>query len=314
MLHNLDRLKTFYHIYSGKSIVAAAERLHVSQSAVSQSLQKLEEEIKTPLFIRLHKKIIPTAAGEKLFSIVESFMSDLDTCLNELEHSKEVPSGILRIGSPPEFGKTYLSLITAQFMSQYPEVTFSLELGHPGKLLPMLREGKIDFILLDEFLAKKPYSGNLDIFHFMPVAHEGIILTCSKEYYDKHIKDDLSFSSLSKQDYISYTADNLVVNSWFKHHFSKSAAKFHYVMTVNDHEAVVAAVLNHIGLGVVSSHLVRKELESGRMIKIAAPDTEIINTISLVQLLDKIPTIAEKLFAKFLIDKILSISDEYDQK
>ena len=65
-------------------------------------------------------------------------------------------------------------MLAAEFRELYPEVTFSLELGHPDKLLPMLQDGKIDFILLDEFLAKTPYRGNLDIFHFEPVSREDI--------------------------------------------------------------------------------------------------------------------------------------------
>ncbi len=100
MLQNLDRLKTFYYVFSRQSIVAAANTLHVSQSAVSQSLQKLEQEIKSPLFTRLHKKLIPTAAGIELFRIVEVFMSELDAYLNELNLSKDTPIGELRIGAP----------------------------------------------------------------------------------------------------------------------------------------------------------------------------------------------------------------------
>ena len=56
MLENLDRLKVFYHVFTQGSVVAAAEALHVSQSAVSQTIHKLEREVNSPLFIRLHKQ------------------------------------------------------------------------------------------------------------------------------------------------------------------------------------------------------------------------------------------------------------------
>ncbi len=312
MLENLDRLKIFYFVYHEKSIAGASERLYVSPSAVSQSIQKLEEELKTPLFTRLHKKIIPTDAGTRLFKLVESFMSELNIYLEDLAHSKETPSGELRIGSPPEFGKVYLSMMAAEFRKRYPEVTFKFEFGTPDILLPLLREGRIDFILLDDFLTKKPYDGNLHIFDFKPVTKEKIILACSDEYYEKHIKDDLSFETLIKQRYISYTDDRMLISRWFKHHFSKQSVKINCVMTVNDHEAVVSGILNHIGVGIISSHLVKNELESGKMIKITTPEPDIVNTISLVQLLDKVPTLSEKLFSKFLISKIKSILTDYE--
>ena len=65
MIQNLERLKVFYYVFSEKSVVAASKTLHVSQSAVSQALQKLESEIKCPLFTRLHKRLVPTVAGDR---------------------------------------------------------------------------------------------------------------------------------------------------------------------------------------------------------------------------------------------------------
>ena len=312
MLRNLDRLKIFYHVFSLKSIVAASNVLNVSQSAVSQSLQKLEQEIKCPLFIRLHKKLIPTAAAEKLYGIVESFMSEMDLFLKDLEQAKDVPSGELRIGSPPEFGKTYLSMVIAEFRELYPDVTFSLEFGDPNKLLSLLGEGKIDFILLDEFLGRSPFFGSLDAFLFEPVIKEDVILACSKEYYLKNINGDLSFSSLSKLDFISYKKDMQTINKWFRENFSKSAPKARCVMSVDNHEGVTSAIMHNLGLGVVASHIVKDELESGEMVKINTSKPDIVNTISLVQILNKIPTLAERKFSKFLIDRIQSMTADYN--
>jgi len=70
MLQSIDRLKVFYHVFDKGSVISAAKSLNVSQSSVSQSLQKLESEIKSPLFTRLYKKLVPTAAGERLFATI----------------------------------------------------------------------------------------------------------------------------------------------------------------------------------------------------------------------------------------------------
>ena len=57
MLPDFNRLKVFYHIYRTGSVVAAADELCLTQSGVSQHLQKLENEIGMPLFTRLHKNL-----------------------------------------------------------------------------------------------------------------------------------------------------------------------------------------------------------------------------------------------------------------
>lgn len=304
MFQNLDRLKVFYHVFSLKSVVAAANVLHVSQSAVSQALQKLEKEIKTPLFIRLHKQLVPTAAGQKLYGIVEPCIEQLDIYLRDLDLAKKHPMGELCIGAPPEFGKAYLPAIVAGFRKLYPAVTFTLKFGTPDSLLPRLRKGTVDFALIDLFLTRNAFIGNLDMFHFHSVVDEEVILACSKAYYDNCVKDDLTLISLLRQDFISYRKDLYTLTQWFKHHFSKSSIQVQSVLTVDSHEAVISAIRHEVGMGIVASHLVKEELRTGEFVHIKTSRAEIINSISLVHLQEKIPTFTEKTFEKFLINQI----------
>ncbi len=304
MLQNLDRLKVFYHVFTQESVVAAANTLHVSQSAVSQAIQKLEREVSSPLFIRLHKQLVPTSAGERLYGIVRPFMADLDTYLKDQEQAKDHPVGELRIGSPPEFGKAYLPSIVADFREQYHAVTFTLKFGPPETLLPLLRKGQVDFALVDVFLTRYTHIGSLDIYHFAPVVEEEVILACSRQYYENSLRGDLSFTSLSQQNFISYRKDLQTIKQWFKHHFSKPNIHVHDVLTVDDHAAVISAIKNNVGMGVVASHLIKDELRRDQIIHIKSSKPEIINSISLVHLQDKIPTFTEKYFEKYLVGKI----------
>jgi len=304
MLQNLDRLKVFYHVFSGESVVAAAKSLHVSQSAVSQSLQKLESEIETPLFTRLHKRLVPTAAGEQLYAIVRPFMAELDLCLKTLVKAKDQPFGKLRIGAPVEFGKAYFPAIVAAFRERYPDVTFYLKFGDPGTLLPSVAKGQIDFALVDVFLTQNQFIGNLDIYHFEPVVEEGVILACSRQYYKRSVKQDHSFKSLAKQDFITYRHDAHAINNWFRHHFGKLHPSLHIVLTVDSHQTVINAIQQHLGMGIVSSHLVKKEIQGGEIVRINTSKAEIINQISLAYLKDKAPTITETVFETFLLERI----------
>jgi DNA-binding transcriptional LysR family regulator len=314
MLQSLNRLEVFYHVFSKKSVISAAKTLNVSQSAVSQGLQKLESEIKTPLFTRLHKQLIPTAAGERLFAIVKPFMAELDICLKTLEKAKDQPFGELRIGAPVEFGKAYFPAIVAAFRKQYPDVTFYLKLGDQNTLLPMLKKGQIDFALVDVFQTQNQYFGNLDIYHFHPVAEEEIILACSKQYYEKSVKKDHSFKHLTRQNFITYRQDAQSIKTWFKHHFEKSNIPLQSVLTVDSHQAIISAIQHHVGMGIIASHLVSKEIQRGQIIGIKTSKSEIKNQITLTQLLDKFPALTEKIFQKFLLKKIELIGLQIDMK
>ncbi len=304
MLQNLDRLKVFYHVFAGGSVISAAKNLNVSQSAVSQSLQKLESEIKSPLFTRLHKKLVPTAAGERLYAVVRPFMVDLDGCLKTLEQARNQPFGELRIGAPVEFGKAYFPAVIASFRRKYPNVTFCLTLGNPGTLLPMLKKGQIDFALVDKFRTEDQYFGGHDVYHFHPVAEEKIILACSRQYYEISIKKDHSFKHLTLQDFITYRQDAQNIKTWFKHHFGRSNIRPHSVLTVDSHQAIVSAIQQHVGLGMIASHIVRKEIQAGTIIAIRTSKSDYRNQILLTQLQDKIPTLTEKIFMEYLLKEI----------
>lgn len=304
MLQNLDRLKVFYHVFNENSVVAAAKTLHVSQSAVSQTIQKLESEISSQLFTRLHKRLVPTIAGKRLFETVRPFMAQLDSCLSSLEQAKGIPFGELRIGAPREFGKTNFPGIVASFREKYPEVTFFLKFGDAGTLLPMVESGRLDFALVDVFLTQNYFPGNLDLFHFEPVVEEEIILTCSRQYAARSLGGDHSFQSLIGQNFITYREDWQTVKNWFKHHFGTFNVDIDVVLTVDSHQAVISAIREHVGLGVVASDMVRDLLHNNEIIAVKTSKPEIINPISMVHLQEKIPSLTEKYFVQFLLDTV----------
>lgn len=308
MLQNLDRLKVFYYVFFEGSVFSAANKLHVSQSAISQSLQKLESEIQSPLFIRMHKRLVPTAAGERLFAVLRPFMVELESCLKNIEQARDKPFGELRIGAPVEFGKAYFPGIVAKFREEYPDVTFYLKFGDPGTLLPLVETGRIDFAFVDVFLTRKQFFANLDIYHFDPVVEEEVILASSNRYYERFIKNDHSFKHLLEQKFITYRHNAQTVKNWFKHHFDKYNVKLQIVLTVDSQQAVISAIKHDAGIGIVSSHLVDEEIQNGIIIPINTSKPKIINQISLVLLQDKIPTLTEKIFQKFLMERIQSMN------
>lgn len=139
------------------------------------------------------------------------------------------------------------------------------------------------------------------------VYEEEVILACSHEYYEKSVKDDLSFESLSRQNFINYRKDLQTVKKWFKHHFSKSNINVRNVLTVDNHEAVISAIMNHMGMVVVASHIVNNELRDKQIVHIKTSKPEILNSISMVHLQDKVPTFTEKVFVKHLVNTIKKV-------
>ena len=300
MLPDFNRLKVFYYIYSQQSIVSAARALHISQPAVSQQLQKLESEIQAPLFIRLHKKLVPTNAANRLFSLVQPFIDSLQEGMDTLRQPIDRPAGLLRIGAPREFGKEYLPLLSHTFREKYQEVIFNFSFDETAPLLTMLRAGEIDFALVDVFMPKGQFLETPHLFSIEPLIAEELILACSQDYYHKEIGGDHSFTKLAAKSFVSDKDDLAILIHWFRHHFSRTAAKLNVVMTTNSHEALISGIRLGMGLGVTSAHLVFAGLTNGSIIPVETNKKNAESWISLVQLLDKVPTLTERTFITHL--------------
>lgn len=306
MLNNIDlnRLRVFYFVYSHNSIVSASDALNVTRSAVSQSVKKLEEELGSPLFSRVHKQLVPTGEADRLYEVLSHFFIELEKEITGIRQGQNEPVGLVRVGAPIEFGQNYLPAIIAKFRRQHKLVTFSLSFGDSGTLIDMVKAGSIDFALVDLFLIEGNTLTESAVLTATPMITEEIILVASKRYYEEEMSSDVSFETLTKCDFIDYRQSSLTLKAWFRQHYAKSTFAPNVVFTVDSVRAVKSAIQNHTGLGIVPSHVVYHEICNGEMVQIRTDRQEIMNSIAVLQLLDKVPNLAEKTFLNFLTKKI----------
>lgn len=302
MQHDLNRLRIFFQVYSCGSASLAAKKLNLSQPAVSQHLQKLESELKVQLFTRSHKQLIPTGAGERLFTAIKPFLSALPATLQSLRQPLDSPYGLVRIGAPYDFGRAYLPEICHTFRIRYPHVTFNIRLGDSLTLIKFLDQGEIDFAIVDMVATDiTPPGGKRELYSREPLIDEELILVASAAYYAERIAGDHSFATLINQAYISDEQNDTFLTHWFSHHFRQTKAHPEIVLTVESHQACLRCVELGMGLSTTSSHLVWPQIMAGSLVPITTTTPNILNTISLMQLLDKIPTITEKMFQEHVI-------------
>ena len=299
MLPDLNRLKVFYHVYSLKSMNMAATKLYLTQPGVSQHIKKLEVEIKTPLFIRRHKKIIPTRAADQLFEMVKPFIETLNSEIKNISKPMDHPYGLLRIGAPLEFGKTYFPAICHAFRKKYNQVTFKIRLEEPDQLLDMLNKGLLDFVVIDYFSAKDQFFGRPEHYQIEPLAEETFVLASSREYFENKMKKKVSFETLMLMDFITDEHEPVILKHWFWQYFKKSIPGVNIIMAIESHQALLTCVRLGMGLAITANHLIWNEIETGEIVPIFPTKEKVINKISLVQLRDKKPTRTENIFQSF---------------
>lgn len=300
MLPDFNRLRVFFHVYQARSVGAAATALHVTQSAVSQSLAKLEAELGAQLFVRRHRAIVPTAAGDALFSVVSPFVASLQGGLEQIRRARHELAGPLRIGAPVEFGSHRLPAALAAFSRAHPGVHYNLRLGHPSELLPLLSDGQLDLCFADLFDARRPAASRMSGLEVSEVMDETLVMIAAAELERDHLQGSRALTRLGALRFIDYQPGAPAVRGWFRHHFQRLPPRVELVLTVEGVQAVISAVTLGMGLGVVPAHTVARALESGELVAITTRHRALTNRISLVRLLDRVPGRLEREFVAFV--------------
>ena len=119
----LKQLRAFYYAAHLESITRAAERLEITQAAVSTRVRALEEELEAELFDRSGQGISRTQAGEILYQLVARLVIGVDDLLlNFSDRSSDVQSGEIRVGASQCVATSVLPSVFGQFHELYPQV------------------------------------------------------------------------------------------------------------------------------------------------------------------------------------------------
>jgi DNA-binding transcriptional LysR family regulator len=122
----------------------AAERLFLSQPALSKKIQRLEEKLKGALFIRTRRRVALTDAGKRFLPKVAKLLQDAEDALRETQASMEGRAGTLRIGFGVASVSDLLPRTILRFRKLYPEIELQLrEMSSPSQI-SSLAESRLD--------------------------------------------------------------------------------------------------------------------------------------------------------------------------
>ena len=150
-----DKLRIFHEVSALKSFTSAAQRLHLSQSAISRQIKELERQLKTSLFRRYTRGLGLTEQGLLLREVVDHVFTELKLVENRILESQQMPSGPLRVATTFAFGSTWLPDRLHHYSNRYPEVQLSVRLTDE---VPNLMRGEADIAIL---MRLPPHAGLL---------------------------------------------------------------------------------------------------------------------------------------------------------
>jgi DNA-binding transcriptional LysR family regulator len=117
-----DKLRIFHAAAEAGSFTHAAEKLHLSQSAISRQVSSLEHDVGVALFNRHARGLILTEQGELLFRTAHDVLLKLESVKARLTESKDSPTGKLRVTTTVGLGQGWLADRAPEFIEQHPDM------------------------------------------------------------------------------------------------------------------------------------------------------------------------------------------------
>ncbi|CAG9615173.1 HTH-type transcriptional regulator YofA [Bacillus rhizoplanae] len=251
----LRHLKTFIIVAESGGFTRAGEWLGYTQSTITNHIQSLEEEIGSPLFDRLGKKVILTEVGEHMLSYAQKILELSNEALESSQMNGK-PSGTIRIGANESLMIYRLPVILYEFKKKYPQVHIILQPSESQELHNELKSGKFDFALFTN-----PEKLGVDIVTHSLV-RETVVLVAPPEHpltkQNIVTPADLEGEMLLLTEPGSYRD---LLEKWIKEE-GINCSRIHFWSI----EAIKQTVMCGLGLSYLPLITVKEEIERGKLI------------------------------------------------
>ena len=227
----------------------AASKLDISQSTLSQQIQKTEKEIGVALFDRTTSTLTLTQYGQLYVKGARKIIDTYNETLDSITDADMGVSGSVSVGIAPSRAPFLLPGVVAEFRKLYPEVSLNFVENKTKDIMKDLSDGNIDFAYT--VIASQE---QLKDFEIVPVTDEEVMLVCRKGMKMAAIGSDgsVDFKKLSDEKFIALQ-DSQMLTDYFYNLKNKSGSKVDINLCVSELSTAIAMVKEGLGIMLLPS-------------------------------------------------------------
>ena len=141
--------RIFYVVANNGNITKASEELNISQPAISKSIKTLEDQLGGTLFVRTKRGVILTDEGREFYEYIKHAIEYINNAENKFTDLINLETGCIKIGISTTLTREFLLPYLEQFHELYPNIDIQIMTYLTSDLIPKLRNGLIDLIILN---------------------------------------------------------------------------------------------------------------------------------------------------------------------
>lgn len=292
---NYEAYKIFSCVAQNGSISKAAEKLLISQPAVTWHLKNLETQLGVTLFIRTKKGATLTAEGKILYEYVKKGIDSFTKGENVLTNLKNLDSGKIKIGASTTVSKHVLMPYLERFHEQYPNIDIEIVNNLTETLLTELRNGDLDILLLN---LPTQESKDLKIQKVLDVQD---IFVGNKKYYEL-TKGNITLEEL--KDYpLLFQKNPSNTRAYLDKYLKNNNISLVPKMEIVSYNLIMEFIKIGFGIGYATKEFIKEELENKALYEINVTPKIPKRSIGIVTLNNTVPNYSVKKLISIMLEK-----------
>ncbi len=298
----LRQLQIFESVAQTQSYTRAAERLFMTQPAVSMQMKQLEETVGLDLFERQGKKIVITSAGRKLRKHTNKIIDRFEVLQSSIAKLKKGQHEQIKI-SAATTANHFVTHMMAEFSRQHQDINITLDITNRETLVKQLQNYDPDFVIMGEPPSKLDLDSRL-------IMENPLIVIASSQHpiVQKYKSKTVPMSEVIKESFV-VREEGSGTKAAIRRHFKKYGLDFISSYEMSSNESIKHAVVAGLGLGIVALHTIKLELEAGKLIILNVENFPLERYWHLVSRKGRKLSPAAKEFQEFILDS----AGEYQQ-
>jgi DNA-binding transcriptional LysR family regulator len=276
---NLKRLEHLVAVAEEGSLAAAARRVHLSQPALTRSIQALEDEAGAVLFDRGARGVTLTTVGRMVTERARRILFESGCLARDLALVRQHEIGSVRIGLGAFPAAILLPELLSQLHRQWPKLRIATEVSHPGALLDALHAEQVDFVVIEQ--STVPTAAELEVVR-LPAGPGGVYARAGHPL----AAGPVSLATLHEAALVSVVFPPDTHERLRKLLRCKPGEELPFQVESNDFRALTHLVRHADALLLAPARAVREELvEAGRLVALDIPELpEITMQFAIVRL------------------------------
>lgn len=247
-------LTSFVTLAEELHFVRAAERLRITQSALSQQIAKLEQELDLQLFSRTRRRVTLTDAGQSFLEEGRIALRQLNLAVDMAKRAAEGRSGRLTIGFADAAALNVLPTLTSEFARRYPGVNLILHEMMSSEQVEALRAGRIQIGLLRPIFDNEDFETNL-------LMREPYVVAVSSNHR-LAANSVIRLGELADEGLITTRpVKALYLQRNFRNPFKRAGVQPRIVQEVNELHAILGLVAGGLGVALFPRSIIKLHLE-----------------------------------------------------